>query len=199
MNPQQTKHFEQLIQKAIANNPTAWGYRPCFVSVPEIEDPLEAIALQKRYYSLVKKVETFEEVDEIVGKLSRRGDELIIVKCIDGNLIWAFEPDAALVESGKEASDRLLASIGYLILETRRQYRTCHISVPDLDERMAAVLVNEQYYGLFKVLSSREEAITIADRLLQKSEPLVLTRLGKGYGVWVWEPDAQPGRKIRKR
>jgi len=197
MNPQQTQHFEQLIQKAIANNPTAWGYRPCYVSVPEIEDPLEAISLQNRYYSLVKKVDSFEEVDEIVEKLSRRGDELIIVKCAGGNLIWAYEPDATLAGPSKAPNDRLLNSIGYLILETRGQYRTCHISVPDLDDQIAAVALNEQFYGLFKVLNSRAEAITVADRLAQKSEPLVVTRLGKGYGIWVWEPDAQPRRKMR--
>ncbi|WP_199296218.1 hypothetical protein [Trichocoleus sp. FACHB-591] len=76
------------------------------------------------------------------------------------------------------------------ILESRTQYQPCHIRVPDLDARVAAIRVNGKFYSLLKLVKERQQALEIANRLANKGEEAVITATIKGDAIWVLEREA---------
>jgi len=76
------------------------------------------------------------------------------------------------------------------ILESRDQYRSCHICLPEEEYRVAAVIVDGRYYSLAKVVQDRLRSLEIAKRLLAAGTEAVITKLAKGYAIWRLEPDA---------
>jgi hypothetical protein len=76
------------------------------------------------------------------------------------------------------------------ILESRSQFRCCHICVPDQEERLPAIVVDSQYYSFFKTAPNQESAMKIALKLSQKGDTPVLTKTSKGYAIWILEPEA---------
>lgn len=76
------------------------------------------------------------------------------------------------------------------ILESRSQYRPCHIRLPGEDQRTAAILVNGKYYSLVKVVKSRQQAVEIHNRLTLKGNEALITPIAKGEAIWAFEPDA---------
>lgn len=76
------------------------------------------------------------------------------------------------------------------ILESRAQYRSCHVCLPGENYRVAAVTVDNQYYSLVKVVRERQRSLEIANRLLTMGKAAVITKLAKGYAIWRLEPDA---------
>ncbi|HEY9882905.1 MAG TPA: hypothetical protein V6C98_04770 [Thermosynechococcaceae cyanobacterium] len=76
------------------------------------------------------------------------------------------------------------------ILESRDQYRSCHICLPEEEYRVAAVMVDGKYYGLAKVVPDRQRSLEIAKRLLTAGTEAVITKLAKGYAIWRLEPEA---------
>jgi len=78
------------------------------------------------------------------------------------------------------------------VLESRNQYRPCHISLLGDEHRSAAILVDSKYYGLVKVVKESQRALEICNRLSAKGTDAVITLIAKGYAIWLHEPDARP-------
>ncbi len=78
----------------------------------------------------------------------------------------------------------------FKILESRSQYRSCHIQVPDESDRLAAIQVGDQYYSFFKVVKERQKTLQVAARLVYRGDEVVITHVSKGDVIWVLEPDA---------
>ncbi|MBD1913317.1 MULTISPECIES: hypothetical protein [unclassified Leptolyngbya] len=80
-------------------------------------------------------------------------------------------------------------SPSYILLD-RQQYRTCHVKVPDLEQRLSAIQLGDQFYSFFQVAPEARKAIALLTKLVYRNESTVLTKMPRGYGVWVEEPDA---------
>ncbi|UBF28068.1 hypothetical protein K9N68_09370 [Kovacikia minuta CCNUW1] len=78
------------------------------------------------------------------------------------------------------------------ILQSRSQYRSCHIRIPGEEQRFAAILVNEKYYSLVKVVRDRQKALEICTRLVSKGNEPLITPIAKGVAIWRLEPNARP-------
>lgn len=74
----------------------AQKYRLCYIRVPDLEQPLAAILFEDKYYSSFRTIEDLQPAQQIIQKLSHRGDEIVITKTADGFGIWVLEPDATL-------------------------------------------------------------------------------------------------------
>jgi hypothetical protein len=74
------------------------------------------------------------------------------------------------------------------------EYCTCHICVPDSDERMAAIIFNKQYYSFFKSVKDREKALSVVAKLQEKDNDALIVKTPKGYAIWVLEPTAYLSR-----
>lgn len=77
------------------------------------------------------------------------------------------------------------------ILESRKQYRACHIQVPDSKERLAAIVFNDHYYSFFKLVKESQKALQIAAKLVYRGDEVAMTRTVKGDVIWIYEPEAQ--------
>ncbi len=82
-------------------------------------------------------------------------------------------------------------------LLSRSQYRSCHIWVPDIPDRQPAILLGMKYYSLFRVTKSKSEALELINKLSRKQPEIVVTVIPKGFGIWVYEPDAIADDLIR--
>jgi hypothetical protein len=69
-------------------------YQNCYIRVADLDDRLEAIQWNNRYYSLFKLTETRQQALEFVTKLKRRGDGVVMTQTSQGYRIWVWEPDA---------------------------------------------------------------------------------------------------------
>ncbi|MDF0554744.1 hypothetical protein [Kamptonema sp. UHCC 0994] len=75
------------------------------------------------------------------------------------------------------------------IIESRSQYRHCHITVPDLEHPVAALCVDGEFYSFLKAVKEAEKAIEIAAKLGNSGDKTVITKTPKGYVIWVKEPE----------
>ena len=85
-------------------------------------------------------------------------------------------------------SDRTIATTK--ILEFRSQYQSCRIRVPDLEQPVAAILVDREYYSFFKVLQEAQKVLAIVAKLRNRGDKTVITKTASGYAIWVIEPEA---------
>ncbi|NEP55135.1 MAG: hypothetical protein F6K65_42665 [Moorea sp. SIO3C2] len=84
-----------------------------------------------------------------------------------------------------------------LVLSLRRQYHSCHIQLPDSNERVAAIAIHNEYYSLFQVIESPAQAIDMAIRLSTRGEAVAIRQLPVGgYALWVKETNARPTRSF---
>lgn len=95
------------------------------------------------------------------------------------------------VHSSSPAFSQVANQPQFKILESRSQYRSCHIRVPDESDRLAAIQVGDQYYSFFKVVKERQKALQIAARLVYRGDEVVITHVSKGDVIWILEPDAR--------
>lgn len=78
-----------------------------------------------------------------------------------------------------------------LMISSRDYFSSCHIRVPDLDQRLAAIQVGDRYYSFFNVVTDSKRALSLMIKLSHRGDHVVITQLARGgYGLWVWEPDA---------
>nr|WP_290228232.1 hypothetical protein [Trichocoleus desertorum] len=168
-------------------------YQPCHIRVPDLDDRIVAIRVDGKYYSLMKLVKERQQALEIANRLSNKGEETIITATVKGDAIWVLERDAYLDLPAQPASATTQPkSLGAAkILESRSQYRPCHIRVPDLDHRLSAIAVEGQYYSFFKVVKDRAQALEVAARLARRGDQTAITSTVKGEVVWVLEPEAE--------
>lgn len=75
------------------------------------------------------------------------------------------------------------------IIESRSRYRPCHIAVPDLEQPVAAILVDSEFYSFFKAVKDAEKVLAIAAKLGDSGDMTVITKTPKGYVIWVREPE----------
>jgi hypothetical protein len=78
------------------------------------------------------------------------------------------------------------------IIESRQQYTACHVKVEDSQQQLAAICVSGAYYSFFRIERSQPAAFKVGLRLDQRGDTPIITKIPKGYAVWVLEPDAQP-------
>ena len=79
-----------------------------------------------------------------------------------------------------------------IMLASRDQYLACHIRVPDLEQRLAAIWIGDSYYSFFRMVGDSRKALSLTVKLCYRGDKVALTRVAKGYGLWVLEPEAGP-------
>lgn len=77
----------------------------------------------------------------------------------------------------------------------RDKYQTCHIRLPGSDKRYPAVLVGQDYFSLVRVFSDIRRTLAAKAQLEWNGARAVITQAGKGYALWVWEPEATSSRR----
>ena len=92
------------------------------------------------------------------------------------------------VQSGPTKSDRTVAPTK--ILESRIQYKSCRIRVPDLEQPVAAILVDRHYYSFFKAVQEASKVLAIAAKLGNRGDSTAITKTASGYAIWVIDPEA---------
>ncbi|XZO03511.1 MAG: hypothetical protein ACM65L_07285 [Microcoleus sp.] len=92
------------------------------------------------------------------------------------------------VQSQPTKSDRTVAPTK--ILESRIQYKSCRIRVPDLTQPVAAILVDREYYSFFKALKEPEKVLATVAKLGNRGDSTAITKTASGYAIWVMEPEA---------
>jgi hypothetical protein len=170
------------------------AYRSCHIRVPDQDQRLAAVFVDKKYYSFFKVAKNEQHALEVCSRLARRGDTAVITKTAKGYAIWVLEPEALLDNPSKTThpspSSQPVQPVLSQILEFRNQYQPCHIRVPDLDKRLAAVQVNDKYYSLLKVAKDRQHALEVAARLINRGSETIVIKNAKDYTIWVLEPEA---------
>lgn len=78
-----------------------------------------------------------------------------------------------------------------VILQSRHEYRPCHVYLPDSSDRVAAITVNGEYYSFFRVEKTEKRANEVCNKLSQRGYTPILTQIPKGFAIWTLEPDAQ--------
>jgi hypothetical protein len=73
----------------------------------------------------------------------------------------------------------------------RSQYQHCHITVPDMDGKLPAIALNDQYYYFFRTAPDQHRGTGLAAKLIAKGDAVVITPIPKGVALWVLEPNAQ--------
>jgi hypothetical protein len=172
-------------------------YNSCHIRLPGEDQRLSAIVVNGKYYSLFRVVSDRKQAIDTCIRLAARGDMTVITKTAKGCAIWVLESDAEPApphQPKADSPDQIPHLANCRILESRKEYQPCHIRVPDLDKRLAAVKVDGKYYGLLKVVDSREKALDLAARLQRRGDEAIITRLTQGDAVWVLEPEAYQDR-----
>lgn len=77
------------------------------------------------------------------------------------------------------------------LIVDRRFVKTCHIYLPDEPKPISAIAYNNQLYGYVRFYTDLEAAQRGADRLVQRGNAAILTKVAKGLVLWVMEPDAR--------
>lgn len=168
-------------------------YRSCHICLPGEDYRVAAVAVNDAYYSLVKVVQDRGRSLEIAQRLTAAGKGAVITRLAKGYAIWRLEPEAyvdACPRSPSQTPSQVTDVPACKILESRNDYTACHISLPDSDQRLAAVLFDGNYYGLLKVVTTQQQALTLAARLQRKDVGAVITKAVQGYAVWFLEPNA---------
>ena len=92
------------------------------------------------------------------------------------------------VQSQPTKSDRTVAPTK--ILELRSQYESCRIRVPDLEQPVAAILVDREYYSFFKAVKEAEKVLAIVSKLGNRGDSTAITKTANGYAISVIEPES---------
>jgi len=172
-------------------------YQPCHIQVPDLEKRLPAIQVGERYYSLFKVEPDRDRAIRILEKLIKRGDDALIIQTAKGYVVWVWEPEAhpenfAQTSQPPNSQPTLSHNSDRVpILTSRNLYQPCHIRVPDLKQRLAAIQFEDAYYSLFRIETDLNRAIERIQQLSQRSDKAVITPSPRGYIIWVLEPEAQ--------
>ncbi len=78
------------------------------------------------------------------------------------------------------------------------QYHSCHIRVPDMPDRLPAVVVDGKFHSFFKTVKDRDKALDLLAKLIDKGDEAVITQTPKAYAVWVLEPTAYIDRSKQR-
>lgn len=75
-----------------------------------------------------------------------------------------------------------------IIIQSRSQYKPCHINVPDLERPVPAISFGQEYYSFFRAVPNAEKTFEIIAKLSKIGENTVITKVPKAYIIWVLEP-----------
>jgi len=78
-----------------------------------------------------------------------------------------------------------------LVLLSRQQYTTLRVKLPDEPKTVPAIQVGSAVYSFFRTVPRAETALALVGKLSDRSYPLVLTKIPKGYAVWIEESTVQ--------
>lgn len=73
----------------------------------------------------------------------------------------------------------------------RKLHRHCHIQVTDLEGRLPAIELAQEYYYFFKYFEDQDKAQIVATKLQTQGDRVIVSQIPLGFAVWVYEPDAQ--------
>ena len=76
------------------------------------------------------------------------------------------------------------------LLAQRDDYTTCHIYLPDEQQRLPAIALDGNFYSFFRSLQDATKTLSILRKLSAKGEQTVMTPNKRGYAIWVYESDA---------
>jgi hypothetical protein len=76
-------------------------------------------------------------------------------------------------------------------LPNRDRYQPCHILAPDVDHRLSAIYVDNQFYSFFKVIADAQKLLDVIGRLGKRDDKVAVTQIKRGFAVWVHEPGAR--------
>lgn len=76
------------------------------------------------------------------------------------------------------------------LLSDRQQYQHCHLLIADEENPSAGLNVNGEYYVFFRVVQDLTRGRQLTERLAKGNHKTVVTRIPKGYAIWVHEPSA---------
>lgn len=165
-------------------------YQPCHIQVPDVAAPFPAIQLGERYYSFLKGLADPRKALGILIKLMYQGDEMVLAITPKGYALWVWEPDAILTRMRSPAV--LAKPLGRCqILVARDQCQPCLIQVPDLDQQLAAIRFEGDYYSHFRTEAKIERLLDIAAKVTQRGDDIAIARTKDGYAVYIREPDAR--------
>ncbi|MDX2098921.1 MAG: hypothetical protein SFW36_14185 [Leptolyngbyaceae cyanobacterium bins.59] len=68
----------------------------CHILLPDAPRPIGAIFYQGHFYSYIKFYESEEAALKGAGRLSERGDHVLLTRIPKGIVLWGLEPDAQL-------------------------------------------------------------------------------------------------------
>jgi hypothetical protein len=85
------------------------------------------------------------------------------------------------------------------ILRSRSQYRSCHIRVPDSEQCLAAICLDQSYYSFFKFEKDQNRASQVAGRLNHRGDVSIITETPKGYAIWILETEAKLAQSLRAK
>lgn len=169
-------------------------YRACHIRLPGDDHRLAAVLVDGKFYSLLKIVKEPQKALKICNLMISKGKQLVVTKTTKGVAIWTHEPDAIVdsrtqqhLQTARSFSPESFAEI----LASPGQYQNCYIRVADLDDRLEAIQWKGQYYSLFKVAETRQQALELVSKLKRRGDTVVITPTRQGYSLWVWEPDAR--------
>ncbi len=168
-------------------------YRHCHIYLPDSGDRVAAISVNGLYYSFFRVEKTENHALKVCTKLSQRGYTPILTKISKGLAIWTLESSAQPVSADtvvEVASASTHSEPPYKILVSDSQYKFCSIRVPDLENQLMAIAFESRYYSLFKTVDDVQQAVQIVKKLSHRGSEAVITKSTKGYGLWVFEPDA---------
>jgi hypothetical protein len=166
-------------------------YQSCHIILPD-HHRVAALQFENGYYGFFKIESDLPTAMKVAHRLHERGDRLIITQIPKGFALWVWEPNALPLAPSNRSTEPFQASFAYPLLESRNDYVLCHIRVPDLDKRLAAIAYQNQYYSLFKTVETLANTTRLAIKLGRRGEDIVITKTANGYGLWVLEPEAYP-------
>ncbi|HEY9622899.1 MAG TPA: hypothetical protein V6C78_21255 [Crinalium sp.] len=79
----------------------------------------------------------------------------------------------------------------FYVLIARNRYSSCHVLVPEMEKPLAAICLADHYYSFFTTVTDSRRALGIAVKLSYLGDRAVITKIPKGYAIWVWETEMQ--------
>jgi hypothetical protein len=163
-------------------------YATCHVFLPGDDQPLGAIYFQEKFYGFYKRTPRVAQLLKLILKLYAKPTEVLITQNPKGYFLWLWEPEAKMV--GHIAARKLeLPPAPFHLLEASRT-GFCQIRVPDLDQPLVAVSINEKYYSLFKLEPDTQAIMEIIAKLTQRGDEVAIALTRGGYAICVLEPEA---------
>jgi hypothetical protein len=163
-------------------------YASCHIRVPDLEERLPAIHLDQKFYSFFRIVSDEQQLLSMVTKLNQQAQESVVTRITRGYGLWVLEP-TAYIDARRSASEQA-DTFPYRIVESRNQYKPCYIRVPDVEQRLVAIRLDDQYYSFFAVTQDKPNIVKMIAKTKLTVEQIVITPTVKGYIVWVLESQA---------